>query len=428
MACNTPSISSCAMLVIPQSFFGSTMAQSYEEYRKNWWELYGLVEQGLNLYAHDLIRDRLAAVKARKRARRRRRRQASPDNDQTPPPQTQPQPKTRSPRSIWVKPYWGDERRYSHGAYANIVAEVRRGDFGEFENYMRMSPTTFEEILEAVAPLIAKRDTNYREAIPPAQRLSLTLRFLASGESYLSLQYAYRVSKSTICGIVKSTCIAINQVFLKKCIPAPKTADAWRKIADDFYERWQYPNTVGALDGKHIRIRKPRKGGSWYINYKGFHSIILLALVDANYKFVWIDVGTEGRAGDAGVYNKSGFKRALDAKAMDIPPPCRLPGDPTGLLVPYHIIADDAFAMNTTLLKPYRYSRERLTYEEEVFNYRLSRARRVVENAFGILAHRFRCLLTTLQQEPDVVKEVVKACCTLHNMCCDKKAATTPIG
>ena len=65
-------------------------------------------------------------------------------------------------------------------------------------------------------------------------------------------------------------------------------------------------------------------------------------------------------------------------------------------------------------MKPY--SSRHLTQEERIFNYRLSRARRIVENAFGILANRFRCLLTTLQQDTKVVNSVVLACICLHNL------------
>ena len=79
----------------------------------------------------------------------------------------------------------------------------------------------------------------------------------------------------------------------------------------------------------------------------------------------------------------------------------------------YHIVADDAFPLRLWLMKPY--PMRNLTLNERMFNYRLSRARRVVENAFGILSHRFRCLLTCMLQWPENVRTVVFACCLLHN-------------
>lgn len=75
---------------------------------------------------------------------------------------------------------------------------------------------------------------------------------------------------------------------------------------------------------------------------------------------------------------------------------------------------DDAFALRKSMMKPY--GNRGLTNEERIFNYRLSRARRVVENAFGILANRFQVLLTTMQHHPSTVKLIVVACMVLHNM------------
>ena len=89
-----------------------------------------------------------------------------------------------------------------------------------------------------------------------------------------------------------------------------------------------------------------------------------------------------------------------------------LPNDDRPL--PFALIGDDAFALRTWLLKPHPH--RGMTKEERIFNYRLSRARRVVENAFGILSNRFRCLLSTLLTTPDRVQKITMACCVLHNL------------
>ena len=81
---------------------------------------------------------------------------------------------------------------------------------------------------------------------------------------------------------------------------------------------------------------------------------------------------------------------------------------------PYFFIGDDAFALRETMMKPY--SQRGLDNEERIFNYRISRARRVVENAFGILANRFQVLLSTMQHSPSTVKIMTKACIVLHNL------------
>ena len=82
--------------------------------------------------------------------------------------------------------------------------------------------------------------------------------------------------------------------------------------------------------------------------------------------------------------------------------------------MPYFLVGDDAFGLKTWLMKPLPL--KNMTDSQRVFNYRLSRARRVVENAFGITANRFRCLLTTMPQQPDTVTTVVLSCCVLHNL------------
>jgi len=71
--------------------------------------------------------------------------------------------------------------------------------------------------------------------------------------------------------------------------------EEWTKVAEQFYSKWQFPNCIGALDGKHIKIRCPPKSGSFYFNYKQYFSIVLLASCDAQYKFTWVDIGQYGK-------------------------------------------------------------------------------------------------------------------------------------
>ena len=90
----------------------------------------------------------------------------------------------RKKRTASVKPWL--QRRTQYGAFESLVQEVRREDEGDYNNYFRMNANEFDEILNLVLvhPGITKNDTNMRQAIPPATKLAVTLRFLASGESY----------------------------------------------------------------------------------------------------------------------------------------------------------------------------------------------------------------------------------------------------
>lgn len=179
-------------------------------------------------------------------------------------------------------------------------------------------------------------------------------------------------------------------------------------IAKDFEHNWQFPNCGGAIDGKHVRIIPPQHTGSYYFNYKGTFSIVLLALVNANLEFCMIDVGTNGRVSDGGVLLATEFYKRLQQNKLDLPS-----AEMTTANLNFVFVADEAFALHPHLMKPY--SRKDLTYERKIFNYRLSRARRVVENAFGILANRFRIFHTAINLSVDKVENVVMACCVLHN-------------
>ena len=155
--------------------------------------------------------------------------------------------------------------------------------------------------------ILTKKTTNMRSPIPPEVKLAITLRFLATGESYSSLMYQYRVSQEAITDFVPRVCDLIMEKFKDRYMKFPDTEDEWLKIAENFEKRWQFPNCFGAVDGKHIAITKPPKSGSTYHNYKSFHSIVLLALVDAFYRFTYVDIGCQGRISDGGVLRNTDF-------------------------------------------------------------------------------------------------------------------------
>ncbi len=141
--------------------------------------------------------------------------------------------------------------------------------------------------------------------------------------------------------------------------------------------------------------------------------IMLLGLVEVDYKFIWADVRSNGAASDTQIFlADSKLKEAIENDVISFPPADQLPNDDRE--TPYFIIGDDAFSLRTWMMKPY--GRCGLPVPERIFNYWLFRARRIVENAFGILSNRFGCLLTTLKQQPLVVVDVILSCICLHNL------------
>ncbi|CAN8013038.1 unnamed protein product, partial [Ixodes pacificus] len=292
----------------------------------------------------------------------------------------------------------------------------------EYRRLLRVSDEQFLQLLARVGPRIKRQDTVMRRAITPATRLQVTLRYLATGESHHPLSRQFRLGHSSVNDLIAETCTALYEELKTNCLQTPKTEDDWQAVIKGFRENWQYPNCVGAMDGKHVRITRPPKSGYIYYNYLKTYSIVLFAVVDANYRFIYIDVGAPGSKGDAGVWQTTPLQRAISNNTVNLPKAVKVATAPD-LLLPPVFVADDAFPIGRNIMKPF--GGTPLSDDQKVFNYRLSRARRVVENAFGILANRFRCLHTVIGATPERTAAIVKATCLLHNFLCNDAEATT---
>lgn len=133
-----------------------------------------------------------------------------------------------------------------------------------------------------------------------------------------------------------------------------------------------------------------------------------MALVNADYEFLYVDVGKNGRNSDSGILEYTKFYEYLKNNQLDLPPK-----EENIELMNYVFLGDEAFALQKHILKPF--SQSELTYQKRVFNYRLSRARNVVENVFGIITARFRVLHSAITVHPENAKYIVMAICVLHN-------------
>lgn len=187
----------------------------------------------------------------------------------------------------------------------------------------------------------------------------------------------------------------------------------WEKISKTFNETWQYPNAIGAIDGKHVVIEKPGNSGSMFFNYKKGFSIVLLALVDAKCNFITVDVGAYGKNSDGGIFKESQIGKSLHDGLLDLPPAKALGG--SSIVVPHVMLADEAFPLHMNIMRPFPGPQLINNTENKVYNYRHSRGRRVVESGFGILAKKFRVYSQKLQVKPDHVDIIVLATTCLHN-------------
>ncbi|KAJ8935701.1 hypothetical protein NQ314_012678 [Rhamnusium bicolor] len=270
---------------------------------------------------------------------------------------------------MWVRDIF--LRRWEQVDYENLVREMRLGDQFKHFNYFRMSPDKFDSLLSKVKNRIAKQNI--------------------------------------ILGI-SETCQAIWDSLWQDVLEPP-TTEKWKEIAAGFNNSWQIPNCVGAVDGKHVVIQAPPNSGSEFYNYKGSHSISLMALCDHRYRFTLVDIGARGRKSDGGIFRNSEMGRKLINNELNFP--ADFPIEYGGDNIPFYIVGDEAFPLSNNLMRPYpgRF----LSQGKRIFNYRLSRARRITENTFGIWAARWRILRRPINASLDTTERIIKATICLHN-------------
>lgn len=311
-------------------------------------------------------------------------------------------------KACWVQPWLA--RRNKLGAYHTLFQELK-DDPKKCRDYIRMNNTQFLYLVDLLSESLQKKETQMRETIAPAELLCVALRFLATGETFRSLEFQFRISRRTISEAVINVCNAIISILGPKYLSTPKTENEWVKISEKFNARWNFPNGIGALDGKHIVMQQPKLSGSHYRNYKGSDSIVLMALVGPEYEFLYAEIGSNGRNSDGGIWDQGQLKKSIEDGSLNLPTPKALPGRDTK--VPFVITGDDAFPLKNYLMKPYPL--KNLTLEKRIFNYRLSRKRRISENGFGILANRWRVFRKPIALSPIKVRTITHAALILHN-------------
>ena len=255
---------------------------------------------------------------------------------------------------------------------------------------------------QEVRPYVEKQK-RARDPISVEEKLAITLRFLATGESYISLRYQFRISDSAISLFIKPVCDVIYDELKEEYLKMPSTEAEWTDIANKTFQRWHFPNCFAATDGKHIELMHLHNSGSLYINYKKLFSIVLMALADYDSKFLFVDIGFQGRISDGGVFRNYDFYGAPVCNEINLPLPTEVPQlnpwwNSTEPL-PFVFVGDDAFPLTNFCMKPYPLTG--LTEEERLFNFWLSHFRRIGKNTFGIWSNRFRLFSTRICMQPE---------------------------
>ena len=317
--------------------------------------------------------------------------------------------KKQSKRRVWVRRLW--EARERQGHYSKLITEMRLQDHTMHFNYFRMLPSVFDDLLNLVGPSLTKQRSRFREPLPPAMRLAVALRYLATGESQASLSFNFRIGRSTVCQILNEVPEKIWGALSPISVAFPGSPEEWKRISEDVWNLWGFLLCLGANDGKHCIINCPPNSGSTFYNYKGTFSLVLMAVADASYIFKYVDVGDYARQSDSSVVSNTKFGEMLNKGNLNLPQDECLPNMLTKAR--HCFIGDEAFPLKDTLQRPY--PGKNLPEKLCIYNYRLSRARRVVENAFGILSSRWRFLRSPIQTQPEKAAKSVLAAIALHN-------------
>ena len=203
-----------------------------------------------------------------------------------------------SKRSVWVQSWL--EKRAEQDAYHNLFQELLLDDAKFFKEFIRLDRLHFQFLVERLYPRLIKRDTVMRKSIKPDEQCSLFLRYIASGESFRSLEYQFRISRRTISRVISTVAKAIVQELQDVYLKTPNKVEEWLLISKKFSQCWNFPNMTGAVDGKHVILQQPRNSMCHYRNYKGTDSIIRMAVARPEFQFLFAVVGMNRRNSDRG--------------------------------------------------------------------------------------------------------------------------------
>lgn len=169
----------------------------------------------------------------------------------------------KTERQYWVRPWVA--KRAEFGLYHSLFSELQE-DEKAFKEFLRMDVSQFELLVGKLAAKLTKEDTIMRPCIKPHEMVYVALCYLASGESFRSMQFQFRIGRKTISEIVIDVCTAIIEILGPDHLNTPRSKVKWLEISMKFEERWNFPNGIGAVDGKHIVMEQPINSGSHYRN------------------------------------------------------------------------------------------------------------------------------------------------------------------
>ncbi|GLV40085.1 uncharacterized protein CBL_02970 [Carabus blaptoides fortunei] len=264
-----------------------------------------------------------------------------------------------------------------------------------------MSKHTSEFCIDQLAAANILATHSYgREKVSPKKAFLMSLWYLSNQETYRQISDRFGVSEScslTIIRRVVKYVVSISPTHIKW-----PSQEQQIVIANEFEKKQGLKGVVGAINGSHIIINRPRKDQDVYCNRKGTHSILLQGVVDHRRNFIDVVCGEPGSTHDARLLKKSSLYELGINGALDIGT--------------NYILGDSAYPKLPWLMPPFK-DNGQLSEEERIYNFKHSSTRIVVENAFGLVKGRFRRLRHFDNRDINFIVNCVIAGYTLHNIC-----------
>ncbi|XP_018007920.1 putative nuclease HARBI1 [Hyalella azteca] len=249
-----------------------------------------------------------------------------------------------------------------------------------------------------------KRNTSRSHAISVCTQILVALRFYASGSFQNIVADSSGLSQQSVSKIITS----VSNILAERArneIKMPADILQLQQTMRDFHAIAGFPRVIGAIDGSHIPIKAPTEDEEIYVNRKKFHSINIQVVCDAQRVIINYDVKYPGSTHDAYIWNRSTLRtRFQHGEFRD------------GIL-----LGDSGYPLEPSLMTPFA---NPASPAEEEFNRCHTRTRTIIEQTFGVLKSRFRCLHKSggnLQYDPLKCAKITAACLLLHNRCIKRR-------
>ena len=275
-----------------------------------------------------------------------------------------------------------------------------------------MSKETFLKLVDLIRPFAKIRSTRVRkDVISLEKRVAVTLYYLKDQGSMQMTANAFGIARCTVGVVVKEICDILSGELGKELIKFPIDKDDIVKTAEQFQQRFGFPQVIGCVDGTHIPIRQPSENARDYFSYKMCYSLNCQAICDAYGLFTNVEIRWPGSVHDARVFANCEVQKRFSSGKSKLYHKELVPGEET---VPQILLGDPAYPLLHYMMKEYDHCKSQ---EQVVFNQMLRSARNQIECAFGRLKARWRILLRPMDIPIGQVPKIIYACFVLHNFC-----------